>query len=201
MPKRSQRTDDRWTQQGGLFLPQRGIALPTRRFVQKHGTAKECCNVGTCAVDSSLRGEYDVTVSGVGASGVADDETYPQCSQTEWSGIDLNHTYRVVQVGTLCQWDAWQTDGATCDNVGIGTACALQTYDSLIRLWVADLGGGSMRAHCYVYPSTCDAFAAGGYFETLSIGSNALDGWSGSLNQNGCMSDAFGSATFSVANV
>lgn len=44
-PKRSRRTDERWTRHGGLFLPRRGLALPTRRFVQKHGTAQDCCGI------------------------------------------------------------------------------------------------------------------------------------------------------------
>lgn len=98
---RKPRRDDRWDRTlGGLIVPRR-VGLPTRRFIQKWGTAKCCCNVvlvpdDTCPIcaTGTLPGAYlynDETVCGywtpatryVGLLDIYSDPGYPaSCSKS-----------------------------------------------------------------------------------------------------------------------
>lgn len=64
MPKRQRKPDPRWERtDGGLVAPRRCLTLPTRRWVQRMGSANNCCD-DPCAVTYTRIDTLGVVISG-----------------------------------------------------------------------------------------------------------------------------------------
>ena len=176
MAKRRQQSDQRWDRtDGGLLIPRRPV-VPTRRFVQKMGSAHECC--GSPCAGCNYPDDLLITISGF-------QEGLGNCVGQGWGGDCYKHNGTF----TVSRFDCSPLDPSDryqcCWRGDIGNACGnTELYLGLnrspsgaIALWWEPFGMGlfcKFRGDARGIVANCDALD--GFSQTTRFWGNTCEG-------------------------